>query len=172
MALSKRKRGGPNIVLADPEMMAEAGVIESMEFPKRRFRLKVSLGNSAAGALGGAFLWALVVYFTRYDIGLFAIGIGVLAGMGAARGGTDIKAQRVGAACAAAGYFIGRMGVLLALVIGRGGEIDPSRMLSIIPLLMVMVVKDTFTGINAVFLGFAVYEGYRIPAPHEPAAKG
>ena len=158
-------------MLPDPAALAEAEFIERAQLPKRDFDFRVSLLTSAAWALGGALVWALVVYLTGYNIGLFAIGIGVLAGLGAARGGRGKTAQYIGAACATAGYFVGQMGAYMALVISKGGVPDERQLMLIIPALMLLVLKVTFTGINAVFLGFAVYEGYRIPGPHEPAAK-
>lgn len=158
-------------MLPAPSALAEAEFIEHAEVPKREFDLKVSLGTSFLWAMGGALAWALIVYLTGYNIGLIAIVIGVLAGLGAARGGRCKQAQKIGAACAAAGYFVGQTGALLALAISRSGFPDPQQLIGIIPVLLFLVLKITFSGINVVFLGIAVYEGYRIPGPYEPAEK-
>ena len=172
MAEAKKKRShGPAVLLPDPDELAEAEIIERAELPEGRFDFRTSLRTSLLWSLGGAAGWAMITYLTGYNIGLIALAIGFLAGMGAARGGRSKKAQKIGAACAALGYFVGQMGGFLALLISQRGMPSLSGFIVLVPLLLYVVVKTTFTGLNVVFLGIAIYEGYRIPGPSEQEAK-
>ncbi len=45
--------------------------------------LPIEIGGSLLGALIGGFIWAAIVYFTQYEIGIVAWGIGILSGLGA-----------------------------------------------------------------------------------------
>ena len=161
----------PTIVLPDPELLAEAEFIERAELPQRAFDFRTSLTTSLTWSMGGALGWAAIVYLTGYNIGLIAIAIGMLAGVGAARGGRGAQAQKIGAACAALGYFVGQTGAFMALLVSKHGVPEPTQLIYILPVVFLLVLKVTFTSINVVFLGIAVYEGYRIPAPYEPTAE-
>jgi hypothetical protein len=113
-----------------------------------------------AFALAGGALFAGVAYATHTQLGILSIVNGVAAGLGAARGGRSREAQIVGAAAAAIGYFAG---VLLVVVVMGG--IDKFFSLSIDQIGQVcwVVVKGTFSSIDALFLGIAVYWGWKIP---------
>lgn len=159
----------PKVVLPPAELLEEAELIEHAKIPVSPFNRNISLRYSLLWATGGALLWGAIVYFTGYNIALIAIAIGWLAGYGASRGGRHRTAQKIGAGCAAFGYFLGQTGALFGLIVAEGGFPPPEHIPAIMPVIFIMVLKMTFSSISVVFLGFAVYEGWRIPAPHDPA---
>lgn len=67
-----------------------------------------SVIGSAGLALVGAGIWAGITLVTNYQLGLIAIAVGFLAGLGATWGGRGQAAQVIGAAMAAVGYFAGQ----------------------------------------------------------------
>jgi hypothetical protein len=72
--------------------------------------VKAAVG-SAIGAGVGAAVWAAVLYFTSYELGVMALGIGVLAGGGAfllAREDLDMATGLVAASIAVGGIAIGK----------------------------------------------------------------
>ncbi|CAN0594286.1 unnamed protein product, partial [Laminaria digitata] len=78
------------------------------------------VGSASLGAVG-AIAWAAVTVITDYQLGLLAIGIGLLAGFGAAYGGRGKKFQVIGASCAAGSYFLGQFLIVIAIVMGLAG---------------------------------------------------
>ena len=115
-------------------------------------------------ALCGAIVWAALSLATGYKIGIVAIVIGMLAGNGAARGGEGPTAQKIGAAAAAFGYFFGQW--LLIAFYGFSQPDAPSliQILLLTPVIAFMILKETFSSINVLFLGIALYEGFQIPS--------
>ncbi len=99
--------GPPRVVLpADEEFKPEAELASDEPAPAvEPFRAARSV--LWAGALGmvGAVAWALITALTGYQLGLLAVGLGVLAGIGAAKGGRCQQAQIIGAAAAGVCYF-------------------------------------------------------------------
>lgn len=113
-----------------------------------------------AFALAGGGLFAGVVYATQVQLGILSIVNGVAAGIGAARGGRSREAQIVGAAAAAIGYFAGMLLVVAAMVgIAAFFRLPLDR----IGQACWLIVKGTFSSIDALFLGIAVYWGWKIP---------
>ena len=155
---------GPRIVFFDEELETEARAIESVVPQQGPLSGKRSVAFSLTFSLIGATIWALVSFLTGYQVGIVAIVIGLLAGYGAARGGRGPFAQKVGAVSAGIGYFMGQW--LLILFHSSDATWGPeayTAFLKAAPEIFGHIARITFSGMDALFLGFAVYEGYRIP---------
>jgi hypothetical protein len=145
----------------DPEVVAQIARIEGAQARAPvTFSWPKGIAFALAFALAGGALYAGVVYATQTRLGIVSILNGVAAGLGAARGGRSREAQIVGAATAAIGYFAGMLLVVVAMV-----GIDEFLRLSLdqIGQACWLVVKGTFSNIDALFLGIAVYWGWKIP---------
>lgn len=116
-------------------------------------------------SVGAAVIWALITYATNYQIGFMAIGVGILVGYAVRFFGNGLTSVYgvIGAAFAVFGCLFGNLltsvivasnlesssflGVLLALVSSPG----------LIPEIMI----ETFSPIDLLFYGIAIYEAYR-----------
>lgn len=145
----------------DPEVIAQIAQVEGAQARAPvTFSWPKGIAFALAFALAGGALYAGVVYATQTRLGILSIVNGVAAGFGAARGGRSREAQIVGAAAAAIGYFAGMMLVVAAMV---GMERFFSLPLDRIGQAGWLVVRTTFSSIDALFLGIAVYWGWKIP---------
>lgn len=174
--------------------------------------MRALIGSAGLGGVG-AIAWAAVTLITDYQLGLLAIGIGLLAGVGAAYGGKGQKFQVIGASCAAGSYFLGQFLIVIALVMGQAGTADeppvepaptgeqalavdgvggtavaaepgqseigidadladplpqedpgPDGFFGAMALVFFLIVQETFSsGMSVLFLGLAVYEGWKLP---------
>jgi len=145
----------------DPEVVAQIARLEGAQARAPvTFSWPKGIAFALAFALAGGALFAGVVYATQMRLGIVSIVSGVIAGIGAARGGRSREAQIVGASAAAIGYFAGTFLVVVATV-----GMDRFFQLSLDQIGQVcwVVVKATFSSIDALFLGIAVYWGWKIP---------
>lgn len=130
---------------------------------------KQSMGLALLGgflsSVVAAFIWASITYATGYQIGFMAIGVGLLVGFAVRYFGNGMSSSFgiVGAVFALFGCLLGN---ILTAVIGAslaGGM----PILAIVgafatsPVLVVEILKETFSPIDLLFYGLAVYEGYR-----------
>ena len=115
------------------------------------------------GAIVGAILWAVVTAITKYQIGYMAIGVGFLTGFMVKKlgQGVDKRFGFIGAIWALIGCFVGN--ILATLIMISSEESIP--FMELLPLLdfdiIISIIKDTFTTMDLLFYGIAVYEGYR-----------
>jgi hypothetical protein len=120
-------------------------------------------------AVLGAVVWAAVTVGTGYQIGWMAVGVGFLVGMAvmvASKGGGPLFGF-IGAGCALFGCVLGNLlsgiGFLAqALEIGyfdalTGFDFSMSFML----------LKETFSPMDVLFYGIAIFEGYKFAAAEE-----
>ena len=124
--------------------------------------LRGAVVGAVAGAVG-AFLWAAITVATMFQIGWLAVGIGFLVGAGVRWGGRGVTTAFgvVGAAIAlisvVAGNFLSLLGILAGEVNASYLEIatqfDYSQSLAL--------MAATFSPIDLLFYGIAVWEGYR-----------
>jgi hypothetical protein len=123
------------------------------------FSWPLSIASSLALALVGSALFAGIAYATDTQFGLISIVIGVLAGLGAARGGRGKRAQIVGAACATVGYFAGHVMVFAVIGGSEFFELPAEKYVEMLRL----IATQTFSTMDALFLAIAVWEGWSIP---------
>lgn len=164
-ALKRRMRYDGRVAAAvefpDPEVVAQIARLEAAQARAPvTFSWPKGIAFALAFALAGGALFAGVAYAMKVRLGILSILNGVAAGRGAARGGRSREAQIVGAAAAAIGYFAGMFLVVVATI-----GVDEFFRLSLdqIGRLCWLVVKATFSNIDALFLGIAVYWGWKIP---------
>lgn len=133
------------------------------------------MAGIAAAAVGAA-LWAAVTYFTEYQIGWMAVGVGLLVGFAVRQfgKGTDTIFGILGGALALAGCLAGNL-LTICLVLAREEAVSLFEVFSRLdPGVVLRVMTATFGPIDLLFYGLAVYEGYKFSfrpvAEEKPAA--
>lgn len=155
------RRVAAAVEFPDPEVVAQIARLEGAQArAPATFSWPKGIALALVFALAGGALFAGVVYATKMRLGILSIVNGVAAGIGAARGGRSREAQIVGAAAAAIGYFSGMILVIAATV---GIERFFRLPIDLIGQACWLVVKSTFSSIDALFLGIAVYWAWKIP---------
>jgi len=142
----------------------EPGRLEyAMETLRGEQNLLLALAGGSAAALVGAAAWAGVTVATGYQIGWMAVGVGVLVGLAVRLLGKGIDKPFgiVGAALSLVGCALGNLLAVCGMVASQEG----------IPLMQILgnmniglageLMGATFSPIDLLFYGFAVYEGYR-----------
>jgi hypothetical protein len=120
------------------------------------------IGGIAAAAVG-ATIWAVVTYLTNYQIGWMAVGVGFLVGIAVRIFGKGIDTifGVVGAALSLIGCLSGNL-LAVCIVVSQQENIPFFDLLTRLNLeIIAKVMKDTFSVIDLLFYGIAVYEGYR-----------
>ncbi len=137
--------------------------------------LGMGILGGAVGALVGAALWAVVTVVTGYKIGWLAVGVGFLAGYGVRLAGKGI--DRSFAVAGAAMSLLGCAAGNLLAVCAIGAREAKVPLLDLLSSLDLEIVKNlmtaTFSPMDLLFYGIAVYEGYKFSVrgitPHEMA---
>lgn len=134
----------------------------------RKIEAEQNLGLGLIGGLGGmtigAIIWALITYFTEYQLGIAAIGVGFLAGMGVRLLGKGLSQPFgiIGAVTAGIGVVLGNYLMILMLAMQEFGlSITQVIQVAFDFPLMIEIMVDLFTPIDLLFYGLAVYYGYR-----------
>ncbi len=154
----------PVDVNAPPELVAAADLPQEVReaFRKQQDMSYAIVGGLASSVLG-AVIWALITYFTHYQIGYMAIAVGLLVGFGVRYfgSGIDFPFGVVGALFAVFGCLLGN----LLSQIGFIAETESMGYFEVIPYLnmdlVISIYKDSFSPMDVVFYGIAGYEGYR-----------
>ena len=133
----------------------------------QRLRDNQNMGMGIIGGILAAFIgaavWAVVTALTNYQVGFMAIGVGILVGYVVRRAGQGIDPVfgYVGAALALLGCVVGNL--LTTCVIASMKEGVP--FMEIIGGLnfnvAIEIMKYTFSPIDLVFYGLALYYGYK-----------
>ena len=144
---------------------------EELNLTIEQLRLEQNLPFAIMAGLGAAIvmaiLWAVITVVTNYQIGYMAIAVGLAVGVAVRFAGKGI--DKIYA-------IIGAVGAVLGCVLGnflsQVGFIsqDPEVTLSYFGVLklflsnmdvIVEVMQETFSPIDLLFYGIAIYEGYR-----------
>ncbi|MGB2897167.1 MAG: hypothetical protein WBB65_13505 [Anaerolineales bacterium] len=130
-------------------------------------RLEQNIGLGIIGGLIGGFigaaLWAAITYFTEYQLGLLAIGVGFLVGYGVSKLGKGIdKVFGVAGGIIALvsivlGNFLASIGFLAKIL--EVGYLD--MLINFNYALTFELMKETFSVMDLLFYAIAIYEGYR-----------
>jgi hypothetical protein len=178
---SENEKGGRRGVAVEIEDSIEAqratAVAEHQVLEK-----PASPSGAIVGGLAGAFLGAVVwwglIRVTNYELGLVAVGVGVLAGLGVVRGGGRSPTnQIIGAACGMFGILLGRalfyyfgFDEAVAAELAKQQKISLDMARDVVKLAhekgelsLSFFMKESFEVIQLVFYGIGMYEGYRIP---------
>lgn len=151
---------GPRVVLPD-EPAPEA--VDPYQTPLS-IQPESSLGKSLLWSAGlasiGAALWAAVTLITDYQLGLIAIAVGYLAGIGAAKGGHGTRSQIVGVLMAAFGYFLGQL-IIVATLLSE--QVESPGLGFVFEAMFIAIASSVSDVMGLLFLGIALWEGWRIP---------
>jgi hypothetical protein len=148
---------------------APEGIPGFIEEPSN-LTLGVILGLGAAAV--GAAAWALVTVLTGYQLGIVAVGIGLLVGITVrkfGRGSAPVFSV-AGAVLSLAGCVVGN---LLAVVgfVARSEGAPFFTMLGQVDLpIAVSLLKETASPMDALFYAIAIYEGFKLATLPKAAA--
>lgn len=127
----------------------------------QNFALAIPAGIAAA--LVGAVVWALVVVQTNTKLGIIAVAIGYGVGWAIKKTGHGIEPKfgYLGAACAAFGWALGTLLTDISLLAHVQNISFQQAALGLDANGLVNLVSATADPMDALFLGIAVYEGYK-----------
>jgi hypothetical protein len=134
-----------------------AGPVEVVE------NLPMGFMAGLVAAAFGAGLWALISIITGYQIGWMAIGVGFLVGWAVrvAGKGTHRAFGIIGALLALGACAVGNLLTIIVLA-SRHFELPVLAVFSrLTPDVVVQLMEATFSPIDLLFYGIAIYEGYR-----------
>jgi hypothetical protein len=114
-------------------------------------------------AVLGAILWALVTVTTHYQIGWMAVGLGWLVGVTVRffGKGTTPSFGVVGAGVSVLGCLAGNALSICMVALRQEGLALVDLPTYLPPTLVVELLLSTFTPVDLLFYGLAVYEGYK-----------
>lgn len=133
------------------------------EIMRKHQDLPYAIIGGLAAAIVGAIIWGTVTYFTHYQIGYMAIGVGLLVGFSVRYfgAGVDLPFGIVGAFFAVFGCALGN----LLSQVGFLAEAESMGYFEVIPYLNWSVIeqiyRESFSPMDVLFYGIAGYEGYR-----------
>ena len=117
----------------------------------------------AVAALIGSTAWAAVTVLTKYQIGWMAVGVGFLVGYAVRVFGKGISKiyGMVGAVLSLMGCLVGNLLSLCAILSKQEGIPFFDLLTRLNPEVIVKLLWTTFSPIDLLFYGIAIYEGYR-----------
>lgn len=139
-----------------------------IEVAFQKFEAEQSMvGGFLAGgvaALVGAGVWALVTILTGYQIGFMAIGVGFLVGLAVQFAGKGIHKifGVMGAALALIGCLLGNYFTVVHFVGEAEGLGFFDTLTKINPAGIPELMMITFSPMDLIFYGIAVYEGFKL----------
>lgn len=132
-----------------------------------KLKLEQNLGLGIIGGTVGGFIgavtWAAITYFTESQIGLLAIGVGFLVGLGVSKlgKGLDKIFGIIGGIIALVSVVLGNFLATLGFL-AKALEISyTSVILNFNYALTFELMKETFSASDLLFYGIAIYAGYR-----------
>jgi hypothetical protein len=138
---------------------------------EQNFPLAVIAGILAAAV--GAGIWAGVTVVTEYQIGFMAIGVGALIAFAirAAGKGLTTKFQVLGALLSVLGCAAGNF-LTVCYFIGQNEGMSLIQVLTLInPASIPELMGSTFSIMDVLFYGIAIFEGYRLSLRRLPEAE-
>ena len=126
--------------------------------------LGMALGAGLVSSLAGAGLWAGITVATGYQIGFMAIGVGFLVGFAVRAAGKGVSSVFgvVGAVFALVGCALGNL-LAVAAIVGQNEGVPFLDVLTQLDFALIQeLMVATFSPMDLLFYGFAIYEGYRL----------
>jgi hypothetical protein len=139
-----------------------------IEVAFQKFEAEQSIGGGflagAVAALVGAGVWALVTVLTGYQIGFMAIGVGFLVGLAVQFAGKGINRifGVMGGALALIGCLLGDYFTVVHFVGEAEGLGFFDTLTRISPAAIPELMSITFSPMDLIFYGIAVYEGFKL----------
>jgi hypothetical protein len=137
-------------------------LVEAVARIRQQQNLSLAILAGFGAAILSAIIWAVLTVFMEYQIGFMAVGVGFAVGFALRLGkGVDKIYGILGAAFSLFGCLLGNFFALIGFV-GKHENMNLFETLakidySKVPGLMI----STFSAMDLVFYGIAVYEGYR-----------
>lgn len=144
-------------------ILDEAKLYEFREMLRLEQNLPLALLGGAAAAFLAALLWAIITVSINLQIGYMAIALGFLVGYTVryAGKGMDTSFGVLGAILAFAGCLLGNLFTLVGFIANDEGLGYLQVFLGIDYALVPQVMITTFSPIDLLFYGLAIYQGYR-----------
>lgn len=152
---------------ASPSVAVELDPAQ-LQYLKQRLESEQNLGLAivagAGASLLGAAAWAAATVATGYQIGFFAIGIGFLVGFAVRTLGKGITSSFgvVGGFWSLLGCAVGNLLTVTAMIAREEGIALGDVISRLTPELIQQLMVATFSPMDLVFYGIAVYYGYRL----------
>jgi hypothetical protein len=120
------------------------------------------MGGIGAATIG-AIIWAIITATANYQIGWMAVGVGFLVGFAVRQFGKGIDTSFgiVGAALSLLGCLAGNLFSVCIVVSRQEGMAILEVLSRLNPEIVVGLMKATFSPIDLLFYGIAIYEGYK-----------
>jgi len=125
--------------------------------------LSMGFVGGFGAAILGSIVWAVITALTQYQIGFMAIGVGFLVGFAVRKMGQGIDKTFgfFGAGLAFLGCMVGNL-LTTCIIVSQQESVALSEILSGLNISVAMeIMKYTFSPIDLLFYGLALYYGYR-----------
>ncbi|MDQ3813315.1 MAG: tetratricopeptide repeat protein [Armatimonadota bacterium] len=123
-------------------------------------------------AIVGAFIWDKITYYTNWQIGIVAIGVGFLVGTAVsigAGGKGAVSLQILGGLLAGFGILLGQALIIKDVVTAQSSQISGMSPIVVFIVSVMMVPRSIMSDpLTLVFIAFGVWEGWSLPRPHQP----
>jgi len=125
--------------------------------------LPMAIIAGAVASILAAILWAVITVSTGYQIGYIAIGVGFIVGLGVRLTGKGISPifGIIGAIFALIGCAFGNLLSIVGFVAQQEGLGYFSTFLSLDWSVVPSIMSETFSAMDLLFYGFALYFGYK-----------
>lgn len=123
-----------------------------------------ALAGGLLATLISAILWAVISISTKYQIGYMAIGVGLLVGFSIRLfgAGIDKKFGYLGAVLSLVGCMLGNLFTQVGFIAQDQSLGYFETLTFLTPGLIVNILVESFSPMDILFYGIAVYEGYKI----------
>jgi len=141
--------------------MSEEQILVGGDTVRENVPLVVAAGLVAM--LAGAILWALVTVITKMELGLMAIAVGFVVGLGIqkVRKRPNRNFGILGAVLALAGCLLGNAFSLVAFAAQQSGAPFAGAILDMNLAALPAALAQNFEAMDLLFYGIAVYEGFK-----------
>jgi hypothetical protein len=147
-----------------PKYIVDENVVkQKVESLKQEQSIVGGIVGGAFGGLIGAVVWAAFTYFTKYQVGWLSVGVGFLVGYGVKLlgKGFDKSFGILGSVIAFVSLVFGNFLVSLGYL-AKFLEISYLEMILTFKYSMTFqLLAETFSIMDILFYGIAIYEGYR-----------
>jgi len=154
--------------LGDPEEVERKEMLQKLN-PEIIEKLRYEQNFQAALIAGlitgvvGAILWAIITVTTEYQIGYMAVAIGFGVGFSIRKFGNGIDPifGYVGATIALLSCVLGNLLGIVGFVANAEGLGYIETLLALDYSLVPSIMVESFSGMDILFYGFAIFEGYK-----------
>jgi hypothetical protein len=141
--------------------MSEEQVLVGGDAARENVALVVAVGFAAM--LAGAIAWALVTVITKMELGLMAIVVGFIVGLGIqkVRRRPNKNFGILGAVLALIGCLLGNALSFIAFAAQQSGAPFAEVLMTVNPAGLLSVMARNFEAMDLLFYGIAIYEGFK-----------